>query len=64
MPKMKTNKGAAKRLRVTGSGKIIHRKAWGSHYFKPKSKPRQMRLKGTDEVEKPDRKRARRLLGT
>lgn len=63
MPKMKPNKGAAKRLRVTGSGKIIHRKAWGSHYFKTKSRPRQIRLKGTKEVAAPDRRRAQRLLG-
>ncbi len=63
MPKMKTNRGAAKRLRVTGSGKILHRKAWGAHLFKSKSKSRQMRLKGNAEVAKPDQKRARRLLG-
>lgn len=63
MPKMKTNRGAAKRLRVTGSGKILHRKAWGAHLFKSKSKSRQMRLKGNAEVAKPDLDRARRLLG-
>jgi large subunit ribosomal protein L35 len=61
---MKTNRGAAKRLRVTGSGKIMHRKAWGAHLFKSKSRDRQMRLKGNAEVSKADRREARRLLGT
>ena len=61
---MKTNRGAAKRFRITGSGKILRRKAWGAHLFKSKSKSRQVRLKGNDEVRPSDRKRVRRLLGT
>lgn len=63
MPKMKTNRGAAKRLRVTGSGKVVHRKAWAGHLFKSKSRSRQMRLKGNAEVSPADRRQARRLLG-
>ncbi len=31
MPKMKTNKAAAKRFRVTGTGKVMRRKAYKSH---------------------------------
>lgn len=63
MPKMKSNRAAAKRLRVTGSGKVVHRKAWGAHYFKSKTRSRQIRLKGNAEVSPADTKRARRLLG-
>ncbi len=63
MPKMKTNRAAAKRFRITGSGKIVHRKAWGSHLFKSKSKTRQIRLKGNSVVKKSDHDRAERLLG-
>lgn len=63
MPKMKSNRGAAKRLRVTGSGKVVHRKAWGSHLFKSKTRSRQIRLKGNAEVGPGDVRRARRLLG-
>jgi large subunit ribosomal protein L35 len=63
MPKMRSNRAAAKRLRVTGSGKIMHRKAWGSHLFKSKTRSRQIRLKGNNEVSSGDTKRARRLLG-
>jgi large subunit ribosomal protein L35 len=63
MPKMKTNRAAAKRFRVTGSGKIMHRKAWGSHLFKSKTRSRQIRLKGNEVVAKPDVARIERLLG-
>jgi large subunit ribosomal protein L35 len=63
MPKMKTNRAAAKRFRRTGSGKLVHRKAWASHLFKSKSKPRQIRLKGNKVVGDADAPRARRLLG-
>jgi large subunit ribosomal protein L35 len=63
MPKMKSNRAARKRFRVTGTGKIIHRKAWGAHYFKSKSKSRQIRLKGNKVVSDHDHDRARRLIG-
>jgi large subunit ribosomal protein L35 len=63
MPKMKTNRAAAKRFRVTGSGKVVHRKAWGSHLFKSKTKSRQVRLKGNKVVSPAEEGRAKRLLG-
>ncbi len=63
MPKMKTNRAAAKRFRRTATGKFVHRKAWGSHLFKSKTKPRQIRLKGNKVVSDSDRDRVGRLLG-
>ena len=63
MPKMRTNRAAAKRFRVTGSGKIVHRKAWGSHLFKSKTRSRQIRLKRNSVVSPSDEGRAERLLG-
>lgn len=63
MPKMKSNRAARKRFRVTGSGKIVHRKAWASHLFKSKSKPRQIRLKGNNVVSEADEARVKRLIG-
>ena len=63
MPKMKTNRAAAKRFRVTGSGKVVHRKAWGSHLFKSKTRSRQIRLKGNNVVSTSDEERAKRMLG-
>lgn len=63
MPKMKTKKSAAKRFRITGTGKVVHRGAHGQHYFKSKTKSRQMRLKGENEVRRGDAKSIKRLLG-
>ena len=63
MPKMKTNRAAAKRFRVTGSGKVVHRKAWGSHLFKSKTRSRQIRLKGNNVVSPADEHRAKKMLG-
>ena len=63
MPKMRTNRAAAKRFRVTGSGKIVHRKAWGSHLFKSKTRSRQIRLKGNEVIAEPDVPRVKRMLG-
>ncbi len=38
MPKLKTNKGAAKRFKITGSGKVLRRKAGMRHILTSKSK--------------------------
>lgn len=40
MPKMKTHKGSAKRFRRTGTGKIMHAKAFKSHILTKKSQKR------------------------
>lgn len=44
MPKMKTHKGTKKRVKVTGSGKIILRHSGKSHILTKKSKKRKNRL--------------------
>ena len=44
MPKMKTNKGVKKRLKVTGTGKIKHRRSGGGHLLSNKSGKRQRKL--------------------
>jgi len=62
MPKAKSNRAARKRFRVTGTGKVVHRKAWGSHLFKSKSTSRQMRLKGNKVVAQQDVERVNRLM--
>jgi large subunit ribosomal protein L35 len=63
MPKMKTNRAAAKRFRITGSGKVARRKAWGKHLFKSKSRSRQIRLKQDEVVAASDERRVKRQLG-
>ena len=45
MPKMKTHKGAAKRFRVTGSGKVKRYKAFKSHILTKKTSKRKRRLR-------------------
>ena len=64
MPKMKTNRGAAKRLRKTGSGKIRRMRAYKSHILTKKSQKRKRRLRSATLVAKADEKRARRLLAS
>lgn len=63
MPKMKTHRGAAKRFRVTGSGKIRRRKAYRSHLLEHKSSRRRRRLGRGAEVTGGDLKHVERLLG-
>lgn len=63
MPKFKPNTGAKKRFKVTGSGKIMQRKAHGAHLMKSKTKSRQVRLKGNEELSKPDSATVRKMLG-
>lgn len=62
MPKMKTNSSAAKRLSVTGSGRVRRGKANKSHMMRGKSSSHLRRLEKNDMVAKPDEKRMKRLL--
>lgn len=50
MPKMKTHRSAAKRYKVTASGKILRRQAGKGHLLAHKSKARKNRLTGMVEV--------------
>ena len=64
MPKMKTHRGAAKRFKVTGTGKIRRRRAFMNHMLEKKSSKRKRRLSAPDALVSPeDTKRIRRLLG-
>jgi large subunit ribosomal protein L35 len=45
MPKIKTHRGAAKRFKVTGTGKIMRRKGYKSHLLTGKSSKRTKRLR-------------------
>ncbi len=63
MPKMKTRRGAAKRFRITPSGKIKRRRAFANHILEKKSSRRKRRLNSPDVVAKSDAKNVRRMLG-
>jgi len=62
MPKIKTNKTAAKRFKITGSGKITRRKAYNNHMFFGKSASRKRRLEQEPELFKGEQKRVKRML--
>jgi len=63
MPKMKTHRGAAKRFKVTGSGRIMRRKAFRAHILEKKPSKRTRRLAREAEVTGGDRAQVRRLIG-
>lgn len=62
MPKMKTNRSAAKRFRKTASGKIRRKKAFKNHILTHKSSKRKRHLKKGESLEKGDEKRMKVLL--
>jgi large subunit ribosomal protein L35 len=62
MPKIKTNRAAAKRFKKTGTGKIVFRKSCGSHILTKKTTKRKRSLRQPQIVAKSDRKEIRRLL--
>ncbi len=63
MPKMKTARGAAKRIKVTGTGKLRRRRAVRSHLLEKKSSTRTRRLGREADVAPGDRRAMKRLLG-
>ena len=62
MPKMKTNRGAAKRFKATGSGKIVRNKAFASHILTKKSTKRKRGLRQSTLVDATNVKGIRRIL--
>ena len=50
MPKMKTHRGAAKRFKKTGTGKVVRSQAFHSHILTKKSSNRKRSLAGETEV--------------
>ncbi len=62
MPKLKTHRGAAKRFRLTGSGKIRRNKAYARHILTKKSPKRKRSLRQSALIAKADMPLIRRLL--
>ncbi len=62
MPKAKTHSGSQKRFRVTGSGKLMRRRANRNHLLEHKPTKRTRRLKNEVELTAADDKKIRRLL--
>ena len=62
MPKIKTNRGAAKRFKTTGSGKIVRNKAFASHILTKKSTKRKRNLRKSGLVDSTNKKNVARLV--
>jgi len=63
MPKMKTNKAVAKRIKVTARGKLMRHRAGAGHLKSRKSPKRLRRLRKVTELYGGFTKHAKRLLG-
>ena len=62
MPKIKTNRAAAKRFRVTGTGKIKRNKGFKSHILSSKGKKRKRHLRKAGLVSAVESRNIRQLI--
>ncbi|MDQ1731908.1 MAG: large subunit ribosomal protein [Pseudonocardiales bacterium] len=63
MPKNKTHSGMKKRVKITGSGKLLTERTGKRHLLERKSSALTRRLSGTQQVSANDAPRVKRLLG-
>ena len=63
MPKLKTHKGTAKRIKISGTGKLIRERAFGNHILAKKSKARKHNMKTAGAVEGKIAKNIKSALG-
>lgn len=63
MPKNKTHSGAKKTFKVTGTGKILHRRSNRNHLLEHKPSTRTRRLANPVEVSPGDLNKMKKLLG-
>ncbi|QOV19111.1 50S ribosomal protein L35 [Blautia liquoris] len=62
MPKMKTNRAAAKRFKTTGTGKIMRNKAYKSHILTKKSQKRKRNLRKSTVLDATNVKNMKKIL--
>lgn len=62
MPKIKTNRGAAKRFSTTGTGKIKRRRAFASHILTSKNQKRKRRWRSGTLIHASDAKNIKKLI--
>jgi large subunit ribosomal protein L35 len=63
MPKMKTDRGAAKRVKITGTGRLRRRQQNRSHILEKKNSVRTRRLAREADFASGDERRVKRMLG-
>ena len=62
MPKNKTNRGAEKRFKTTGSGKVVRSKAFASHILTKKTTKRKRKLRKSALIDSTNIKNVKRLV--
>ncbi len=62
MPKLKTNKGAAKRFKRTGGGKLLRSKAYASHILTKKASKRKRNLRKATLIDSTNQAQIERLV--
>ena len=62
MPKLKTHKGASKRFKKTGTGKVVRHHAFSRHILTSKSRSRKRRLKQGVVADPTDQAKLRRMI--
>ena len=62
MPKMKTNRGAAKRFKTTGTGKIVRNRAFGNHILTKKTTKRKRSLRKSTIVDSANLRNLNKLI--
>ncbi len=62
MPKIKSNSGAKKRFKVTGTGKIVRRKAYASHLLTCKTRKQKRNLRKPTLLDSANQRGLRRML--
>ena len=63
MPKLKTHKATAKRVKLSGSGKLVRERAYGNHILAKKSKARKRNMKTAAVLSGKNAKNLKRALG-
>jgi len=63
MPKLKTHKGTAKRIKITGSGKLVRERAYKNHILAKKSKARKLNKKTSANINDKIAKNIKTALG-
>jgi large subunit ribosomal protein L35 len=63
MPKIKTHKSTSKRIKVTGSGKLMRRRGFLNHFMEKKSEGRKRNNRKSNQVDSSREKNVKRSLG-
>ena len=62
MPKLKTHKGAQKRFKITGTGRVLYKKPGRSHLLSKKTSKRKRSLRLPGEITGKDKQRIRKMI--